>query len=216
MTRFLLKATLILLVVGIPLSAICWWFRPFLSPGVFFPGYWGQWVHWVKIGLIVLAALWLLRLIIWIIAKKGESKFSGDMGRGVNVSPPLGVTPTAKDRGAPNGKHWYVKPDGTITDTPPYNASEPISFVDQSEFIDHPIDFMTNQRINRLLEEGEITIKEAGAIRRQIKLESMDFLEREGFLSAIEHRPERGRQEHDRALDSILKKYGLERNRFRL
>jgi hypothetical protein len=211
LTKFFLIATLILLVVGIPVSAIYWWVHSW-APGVWYSGYWNQWAHWVIIASVALAALWILYLIVWIIAKKRERKFHRDTGtalQSMNVSP-----------SEPSGKRWYVKPDGTATDTLPPNASETISFVDPSEFInsqspfEHGADFMMNERINRLLEEGKITIKEYEVCRRVTK--NMDFLERESFLSAVEHRDETERQEHDRLPDSILKKYGIDPNMFRL
>jgi hypothetical protein len=187
LTRFLYITTLIFLVVGIPVSTIYWW-PQFWGPQFSHPGYWDQWVHWLKIASAVLAALWILDLIIWIKKKREESKFYRDRARAMNISPP--------ENASPRGPDWIAPEQGPAYRPEDKAQSEPIGFVDsvdaselinsQSSF-EHGADFLTNQRINRLLEEGEITIKEAEATRRQTK--NMDFLERERFLSAIEHRP---------------------------
>lgn len=85
----------------------------------------------------------------------------------------------------------YVDVDGKPA--PPPNANESSGFyeyVDDSDIASSQpsdTDFLTNLRINRLVEEGKITIKEAEATRQQTK--NMGFIEREGFLSAIERRP---------------------------
>ena len=94
----------------------------------------------------------------------------------------------------PRREDWRVNKDGQAFHPEDEPQSEPISFVDPNEFInsqspfEHGADFLTNLEINRLLEEGKITIKDAESARRQTK--NMDFLERESFLSAIEHRAE--------------------------
>ena len=119
----------------------------------------------------------------------------------------------------PRRPDWIAPEHGPAYRPEDEPQSEPISFVDPSEFInsqspfEHGANFLTNLRINRLLEEGKITIKEAEATRRQTK--SMDFLERERFLSAIEHRAETESQEQDTSRGSILKKYGFDPKKFR-
>ena len=114
---------------------------------------------------------------------------------------------------SPRGTDWIVNEHGQATRPEAEPQSEFTGFVNPSEFINSQPDFLKNQRINRLLEEEKITIKEAGEIRRQTK--NMDFFEREGFLSAIEHRVETERQKHDRSRGSILKKHGLDSKKFR-
>jgi hypothetical protein len=75
--------------------------------------------------------------------------------------------------------------------TSPSNVNEPTRFeFDPNDNLHsetkQDLDFMTQLRINRLVEKREITIEEAEIASRQTN--NMDFLERERFLSAIEHR----------------------------
>ncbi len=188
MTTLLTYITVIFLIIGIP-SALAELVQPSR----------GQWIHWVLIASAVLAVLWIVRLIIWIRGKIEEKVSYRDM----NVSP---SKPTLEaNRVPPPHGTFYVAPNGTTTDTTPFTTSETVEtheifepMKSQSPF-EHSADFLTNQRINRLLGAGDITIKEAEATRQQAK--NMDFLERESFLSAIEHRREIERQEHDSSPD---------------
>lgn len=213
LTKFLLAITLILLVVGIPVSTIYWW-PQFWGPQFSNPGYWSQWVHWLNIAFIILAALWILDLIIWkrewildIITpiiprkKKGEAELK------------IPKFPSSRE-------DWRVNEHGQAFHLEDEPNSESINFGEPTEFnssqsnFEHIEKSLINQKINRFIEEGKITIKEAEAIRRQTM--NMNFLDSENFLSAIAHRAEKGRQERDTSLDSISKKYGIDPNKFKL
>lgn len=206
MTKLLTYVTAVFLIIGIPISTIYWW-PQFWGPQA---GYWDQWVPWLKIASAILGALWILRLVIWIKEKREESKFYREKVRAMNIPTP--------ENTSSRGPDWFVNEHGQASRRPESEPQgEPITFVDHSEFINSKspfADFLTNQRINCLLEEGEIIIKEAESIRRQTG--NMDFLERESFLSAINHKPGTERQKHDSLSDSIRKKYGIGRNKFRL
>jgi len=158
LTRFLTYITIIFLIIGIP-SALAELVQPSR----------GQWIHWVLIASAVLAALWILRLIIWVKERRKEADFYRAMGRGMDVSPPLGVTPTAEDRGAPNGKRWYVKPDGTTTDTPPYNASEPISSIVSEPLMSQSV-FQQEQDLLSKLQKYKRNEAETDRIKEETEL----------------------------------------------
>jgi len=137
MTKFLLIITLILLVVGIPVSAICWWNhsfsygygllygRPF--PAGWLDNYWALWAHWVKVALIILAALWILDLVLWIKAKREENEFYRVLGIGMNLSPSSSVE---------NYADFIADKDGVVTDvrknkskTEPHVVAEPVESI---------------------------------------------------------------------------------------
>lgn len=119
--------------------------------------------------------------------------------RGVPSSPCVlsqenvtGATPVFESTAPLPGQVWPVNEHGQAIPPESEPQGEPTTFVDSSEFIKSPSplesfeDFQTNQRINRLIKEKRITIEEAKSVRQQTC--NMDFLERKGFLSAIEHR----------------------------
>lgn len=198
--RFLVTIS-VLLVVGILVSAIYWWAHSF-SFGIPHPAgwvdvYWNQWYHWVKISLLVLAALWILYLLIWIIGKKREGKIyrNMDMGRAMNVSP--------------RGVDWIAPEHGAAYRSEDKPQGEPIEFIDPSEVIrprsvfEEGQDFLSKykyhenehakgetastkegrmknyendarvflmkQEVSRLVEEGRLTPNEAIKLRQDIE-----------------------------------------------
>lgn len=206
MTKFFLIAIPILLAIGIPVSAICWWIRSFSYYPLFHPSppgwldiYWSQWTNGIKIASIVLAALWILDLIIWIIAKKRENKFYGELGSAMSM--------------LRRGSDWIVDEHGQAT-RPPEEATEPpvstpTEFIDPSELIrprsvfEEGQDFLSKykyhenehakgetestkegkmknyendarvflmkQKVSRLVEEGRLTPNEAIKLRQDIE-----------------------------------------------
>jgi len=102
MTKVLIYITIIFALIAIPVSTIYWW------PGFWGPQseYWYPWIPWLKIALAVIAALWLLRLIIWIREKREGGKFYG----GIPTSE--GTAPRSKGD-APSGVvDWIVDEHG--------------------------------------------------------------------------------------------------------
>jgi len=103
LTRFLTYITIIFLIIGIP-SALAELVQPSR----------GQWIHWIMIASAVLAALWILRLIIWIKERREESKFPRDTGEGMNVLPPADFTePTYQE--VESDADWVVPEHGPAT-----------------------------------------------------------------------------------------------------
>jgi len=99
------------------------------------------------------------------------------------MPPPLDVTPTPKDRGAPNGKRWWVKPDGTTTDTPPYNASEPISYIVSEPMESQPVfhlgeDWLSKHYKNERTQAETEQIKEETELIKEIKEDIRDERQR--------------------------------------
>ena len=213
MTRLLIYVTAIFLIIGIP-SALADLVQPSR----------GQWIHWVLIASAVLAALWILRLIIWI-KRKIEEKVSY---RDMNVST---SKPTLKaNRVPPPHGTIYVSPDGTATDTPPPNTSETLEtheFVEPMQNIKSEREAthmgvwqgINNQKLDKIVQEGRLTPREALEFQRAIEKAGDDLFSQErlgNLLQAIDQGAESERQEHERLQDSILKKYGIDPNKFRL
>lgn len=125
MTRFLIYVTTIFLIIGIPTAL-----AELVQPSR------GQWIHWIIIASAVLAALWILDLVLWIRAKREESKFFRN--RATNESSPekyAGAIPTFEDTAPPPElAYWEVNDKGQAT--PIYKprvvehiVSEPISYI---------------------------------------------------------------------------------------
>ena len=159
---------------------------------------------------------------MWIKGKSEESKFYRN--RAMNKSVPEkyveaipttfeGTAPPSTLGASPRREDWRVNENGQAF----HPQDEPISFVEPEVEpeppFEHGADFLTDERINRLLKGGKISLPDAESIRRQTK--NMNFLQRESFLSAIEHRRTK-RQERDRSSESIAKRYGIFGNRFGL
>ena len=206
LTKFLLVATFILLVVGIPVSTTYWW-PQFWGPQ--FPReYWEQWVQWLLIAATVLGALWVLRLIIWIKGKREEREFHSAMSRGMNVSPPINAPPHLTS--SPEGKHWWVPPDGPPSDIPPPNTSEPIGtyeFIDPSEFItsQSPFESAQDSFFKDKYHKGESSkgvsdSAKGDKMTEHWKSEMVSQMKRQvnGFVSEGKIPPSEGRKLHER------------------
>jgi hypothetical protein len=199
-------------VLGIPASAIYWWIHS-LVPGVWYPGYWGQWTHWIIIASAILAALWILRLIMWIIAKKRESRFYQEVGRAMNV-PHIGQSYYFGPDGSgatysqevESDADWVAPEHGPATRPKRPKVSEPIVSEPISYVAPEPLGsqsiFQQGQEFLRTKAETEL-INEETELVKELKEEIRDKRQRE-------------RQEHDISLDSLSKKYGIDPKRFKL
>lgn len=204
MTRLLTYITVIFLIIGIP-SALAELVQPSR----------GQWIHWVLIASAVLAALWILHLIIWIKEKRGGSKFH--RARAMNISTPENASPRRPDwifyeHG--QARHPEDEPQGEPTPLEPMDYIKP----EREGTRIGAWQYLNNQKLNKLVEEKRLTPDEALEYRREIeKAGGDDFSQMQlgGLLGAIEHRAETERQEHDSSSYSIRKKYGFGSSRFR-
>ena len=118
MTKVLIYITIIFALIAIPVSTIYWW------PGFWGPQseYWYPWFPWLKIALAVIAALWLLRLIIWIREKREGGKFYG----GIPTSE--GTAPRSKGD-APSGVvDWILDEHGQARPSHGKPQGEPESY----------------------------------------------------------------------------------------
>jgi hypothetical protein len=205
LTRFLYITTLILLILGIPVSAIYWWAHSW-APGVWYSGYWGDWIRWVLIASAVLVSLWILDLIMWIRNKREKAdqyrKFKTSLQ---NSSPPSNTDFTVDE----HGQATYVKNQSTVTD-PVFEEGR--NFISNNKYHneffksetdstkesktknsenDARINLMKGE-VNYLVEEGKLTTNEAIKLRHDIE-NSIDspqtYLDTKHFLQAIRHRP---------------------------
>ena len=215
MTKLLTYVTAIFLIIGIPISTIYWWPQFWGPQFSLATGYWDQWIHGLKIASAVLAALWVLRLVLWIRSKREASKFYGAMGRDMNVSA--------------RREDWRVNKEGQAFHPEDEPQSEPISYIVPEPLISQSVfqqgkDFLykyhenehargetdstkegkmknyendarillMKQEVSRLVEEGRLPPNEAIKLRRDIE-NSIDspetYLDTKHFPQAIRHRP---------------------------
>lgn len=138
------------------------------------------------------------------------------------------ATPTLEDRESPPEPDWIVDEHGqAIPFKKRHKDSERTIPLESIEYIKPEREGahmgvwqdINNQKLNRLVQEGRLTPREALEFQRAIEKAGDDFFSQErlgGLLRAIEHGAESERREHDRLPDSILKKYGINPNKFRL
>ena len=217
MTRLLTYITVIFLIIGIP-SALAELVQPSR----------GQWIHWVLIASAVLAALWILRLIIWIKKKRvstPENALEASLEALLEAFP---ASPEAPQAGSPSprGPDWVApeqgpayRPEDKLQSEP--TPLEPMGYIkpDREGTRIGVWQYLNNQKLNKLVEEKRLTPDEALEYRREIEKVGGDDssqMQLGGLLGAIEHRAETERQKHDSSPDSILKKYGFNRKKFGL
>jgi len=150
-------------------------------------------LKWLMIP-VILGAIFLI--IFLIKRRRGKIKLPQYLGNVPTIPKSVGDVPL---------KGHYFGPDGPGTDKiqPPANETinhhefaqsntgDPIFYgqIGPSEFqspLKHIEDSLTNSDISRLVKEGKITIEEAAKTLEIVK--NMDFMDRNSFLSAIEHR----------------------------
>jgi len=130
-----------------------------------------------------------------------------------------------RNRASPNGKCWRVYPGGIATDTPPPNANEAYQFVEHSEPVGPGIQGpnmgiwqnKTYQTLKRQVQEGKVTPGEALKYLQAIEETGDNFFEQQkldNLLKEFGHGAESNKQEHGLP-DSLYKKYGIDKDRFR-
>jgi hypothetical protein len=140
-------------------------------------------------------------------------------------SPPYDNVASTPNQASPNGKRWWVYPGGIATDTPPPNANEAYQFVEHSEPVGPGIQGpnmgiwqnKTYQTLKRLVQEGKVTPGEALKYHQAIEETGDDFFEQQkldNLLKEFGHGAESNKQEHGLP-DSLYKKYGIDKDRFR-
>jgi hypothetical protein len=144
--------------------------------------------------LVFCGVLLIIHLIKWV-SRRRRYKDLISVHTESNISPPT-VNPhfSSRPEASPDGKEWWVYPNGQASENEPNKSSEtrdtfvPDETLNVPFSINNGVDYLKNEQVNRLLEKGKITVEEAISIRQHIS--SMNNIESERFLSAIEHRAE--------------------------